>query len=96
MRILTVALLIVLLLAQGKLWFGKQGYLEYKELIVQYEQQVVMNEHLKQNNHILREDIRDLKEGQDAVEEMARNELGMIAPNETFYRIVPVEKKDHP
>jgi cell division protein FtsB len=28
----------------------------------------------------------------DAIEEKARNELGLIRPGETFYRILPAEK----
>jgi len=32
--------------------------------------------------------VKDLKEGQAAIEERARSELGMIKPGEKFYRVV--------
>ena len=32
--------------------------------------------------------IDDLNGGQEALDERARSELGMIKPNESFYRIV--------
>ena len=41
------------------------------------------------NNDQLFAEIDDLNGGQEAIEERARNELGMIKPGESFYRLVP-------
>ncbi|MEO6186323.1 MAG: septum formation initiator family protein, partial [Steroidobacteraceae bacterium] len=34
-------------------------------------------------------EVRNLKQGFEAVEERARSELGMIGSNETYYQVVP-------
>ena len=47
------------------------------------------NEKLKQRNKLLYADTDDLKSGVEAIEERARNELGMIKTGETFFRIIP-------
>ncbi|HAL22358.1 MAG TPA: cell division protein FtsB, partial [Stenotrophomonas sp.] len=39
-------------------------------------------------NDALAAEVKDLKEGQAAIEERARSELGMIKPGEKFYRVV--------
>jgi cell division protein FtsB len=51
--------------------------------------QVTQNANLTQRNSLLKADINDLKIGLEAVEERARNELGLIKQGETFYRILP-------
>lgn len=53
--------------------------------------QVAQNANLRQRNNLLKADIEDLQIGLDAVEERARNELGLIKQGETFYRILPSE-----
>ena len=37
----------------------------------------------------LQAEVEDLRERLDAVEERARNELGLIKPEEKFYQVVP-------
>ncbi|MDT1000423.1 septum formation initiator family protein, partial [Pseudomonas aeruginosa] len=53
------------------------------------------NEGLQQRNDALAAEVKDLKEGQSAIEERARSELGMIKPGEKFYRVV-VDAPVHP
>lgn len=87
----TLFLLLCLGMLQYRLWFGKNSipdYLRQQSDVVQQEQQ---NAKLRQRNNLLRADIQDLKIGLEAIEERARNELGLIKPGETFYRILPVE-----
>ncbi|HAM76916.1 MAG TPA: septum formation initiator subfamily, partial [Alcanivorax sp.] len=46
------------------------------------------NAELAERNRLLAADVRDLKEGTEAVEEIARKDLGMIRDGESFFLIV--------
>jgi cell division protein FtsB len=94
MKLFTGLLLIFLLLLQYRLWFGKNSVPDYMALLDEVDQQVQTNDKLRQRNKLLYADTNDLMSGTEAVEERARNELGMIKANETFFRIVPVKDKD--
>jgi len=89
MRVFTALLLILLVLLQYRLWFGKNSVPDYLSLQEDVIRQQVANEKLKQRNKLLYADTDDLKLGTEAIEERARNELGMIKENETFFRLIP-------
>ncbi len=92
MRIISVVLLIFLILLQHRLWFGKNSVTDYYSLINDVERQVDTNTKLTARNKILYADIADLKSGIQAIEESARNELGMIKNEETFFRLIPSDE----
>lgn len=89
MRVLTAVLIITLLLLQYRLWLGKNSVPDYYALTDEVARQEIENAKLLKRNKILYADIDDLKSGVEAIEERARNELGMVKENETFFRIVP-------
>jgi len=89
MRVFTVVLLIFLALLQYRLWFGKNSVPDYLSLKESVAHQLAANEKLVQRNKLLYADTDDLKLGLEAIEERARNELGMIKENETFFRLIP-------
>tara|TARA_B110000467_G_C18134105_1_gene375003 strand:- start:335 stop:658 length:324 start_codon:yes stop_codon:yes gene_type:complete len=89
MRAFTVVLLIILALLQYRLWFGKNSVPDYLALKDSLAHQQATNEKLTQRNKLLYADTDDLKLGHEAIEERARNELGMIKENETFFRLIP-------
>jgi len=89
MRAFTTLLLILLALLQYRLWFGKNSVPDYFALQEDVTRQQTANEKLKQRNKLLYADTDDLKLGSEAIEERARNELGMIKENETFFRLIP-------
>ncbi|WOH37345.1 cell division protein FtsB [Thalassotalea fonticola] len=91
MRLITAMLVLFLVLLQYRLWFGKNSVPDYLELKESVARQVDLNNKLKQRNKLIYADIDDLKNGLQAVEERARNELGMIKDGETFFRIIPTE-----
>jgi cell division protein FtsB len=88
LRIVLLLLLVLLAWLQYRLWFGSGGQREVQVLQNRVQQQARDNAGLQQRNDALAAEVDDLKSGEAAVEERARNELGMIRPGETFYRVV--------
>lgn len=91
MKWAVVVLFTLFCLLQYRLWFGKNSVPDYVSLKNEVALQVIQNANLRQRNNLLKADIQDLQIGLDAVEERARNELGLIKQGETFYRILPSE-----
>jgi cell division protein FtsB len=90
MRVLIAMFALALALLQLKLWVSDSGIRELWELEAQVEAQSAENAALAERNAVLEAEVRDLKEGLDAVEERARTELGMVKSDETFYQVTPV------
>lgn len=93
---LTLLLLALLSWLQYSLWLGKNGIHDYARVNKDIVTQRGNNTKLKARNDLLFAEIDDLNKGQEALEERARNELGMIKPGETFYRLVPDPHKRYP
>lgn len=87
-RLAALVLVALLVALQWRLYNGASGRGEVARLAEVVEQQRQENERLKLRNDALAAEVDDLKEGESAVEERARAELGMIRPGEVFYRIV--------
>lgn len=87
MRWLAVALVALIVLLQYPLWLGKGGWLRVWDVDRQLQQQKEGNKKLEVRNAGLDAEVRDLKQGYDAIEERARFELGMIKQDEVFVQI---------
>jgi cell division protein FtsB len=88
MRWFSAALIALLVLLQYPLWLGKGGWLRgVWQVSRQLAQQQESNRALEVRNAGLIAEVRDLKQGYDAIEERARFELGMIRENEVFVQI---------
>jgi len=88
MRTLAFALGALLLLIQYPLWLGKGGWVRAWDIDRQLASQKARNEALQARNEALDAEVRDLKQGLEAIEERARFELGMVRPDEVFFQIV--------
>jgi len=88
MRLLIGILLLLFVLLQYDLWVGEGSLASAWRLQQEIEQQQQENKGLKERNGALSAEVTDLKQGYDAIEERARNELGMIKEGETFVQIV--------
>jgi cell division protein FtsB len=73
---------------QLPLWLGKGGWLRVWELDQQVAVQRAHNAKLEARNATVAAEVRDLKQGLEAVEERARYELGLVRPDEVFFQIV--------
>jgi cell division protein FtsB len=87
MRLVTLALVALLVLVHAELWFGKGGVPRMLELRSKLAAQQAANDTARQRNQQLAAEVNDLKEGLEMVEEKARSELGMIKPDEIFVQI---------
>jgi cell division protein FtsB len=82
----------LVLALQYPLWIGKGSWTRVWDLDRQLAQQRDTNARLKARNDALDAEVRDLKEGSDALEERARMELGMVKRDEVFYQVVPARR----
>ena len=87
MRILAVVFALLILALQYPMWLGKGGWLKVRELDRQVQAQKEVNADLKARNAALDAEVRDLKQGVEAVEERARSDLGMIRQDEVFFQL---------
>ncbi|MBT6044196.1 MAG: cell division protein FtsB [Gammaproteobacteria bacterium] len=93
MRILQALLVMIILGLQIRLWTGPGSLAEISRLNESITLQENENSGLQSRNSELLHEVDELKTGTDAIEEMARQELGLIKDGETFYMIVDSEKK---
>ena len=93
MRILASFLFALLIFLQLQLWFGSHGMFQLWSLQNNIDQEKSTNDHLTQRNEQLHAQVRELKKGEEALEERARNQLGFIKDGETFYRVISSKKE---
>jgi cell division protein FtsB len=89
MKILGAALAALIVLIQYPLWLGKGGWLRAWDMDRQVEVQKSKNRQLETRNATLAAEVKDLKTGTEAIEERARQELGMVRPDEVFFQFAP-------
>lgn len=83
-----VFLLYILLFSQYKLWFSDEGIITYWSLERNVAAQRNANANNMEINSSLYAEVSNLKQGSSAIEERARNDLGLIKNNERYYQIV--------
>lgn len=87
MRWLIVVLVVLLLGLQARLWVGEGSLAHKSELDRKLREQQLENERLQKRNEILARDVESLKTNLDAIEEKARQNLGLIKQDEVFYLV---------
>lgn len=92
MRWLTLFLALLIAALQYPLWLGKGSWLRVWEVDQKIAAQKEINQGLKARNASLEAEVRDLKQGYEAIEERARSELGMIKQDEVFFQVLENER----
>jgi cell division protein FtsB len=87
-RWLVVLLLVLLVWLQYRLWVGQGSLAEVHVLEKEIAGQQREIERLRVRIRILEAEVQDLRVGQDALEERARSELGMIKQGEIFLQVI--------
>ncbi|MBZ4202644.1 MAG: cell division protein FtsB [Methylovulum sp.] len=88
MKLLIVIILLLIAHLQFRLWAGSDSFAQIeiaKQQLADLQKQVDLK---KQRNDTLYAEVENLRKGQEAIEERARNELGMIKENETFFQVI--------
>jgi cell division protein FtsB len=95
-RYLIAFLVTIILLLQYRLWFGDGNVLEFRRLNERIEELRREGAKRRERNAALEAEVMDLKQGLDAVEERARQDLGMIREGEVFVQVIDPHHEEAP
>ena len=86
-RLLIPVLIVLFVVLQYKLWVGEGSLAEVATLERDIEAQQQTIEEMKKHNLAMQAEIDSFKRDQEAVEERARSDLGMIREGEIYFQI---------
>lgn len=86
MKLLAAVLATLIFAIQYPLWLGKGGWLRVWDVDRQLAAQRAKNAQLEGRNGVLAAEVKDLKQGLEAIEERARYELGLVRHDEVFFQ----------
>lgn len=72
---------------------GERGLVERMKVRRQYREAAASLDKLRQENALLREDVRRLNEDPSAIEALARKDLGLVRPGELLFIIKDVHPR---
>ncbi len=87
-KILIAVLILLIAQLQYRLWLGDGGRKQVQTYQQQLDSLSTQVKEKKERNQALYAEVLDLRKGQEAIEERARYELGMIREDETFFQII--------
>lgn len=88
-RVVPALLIVLLIIVQAQLWIGRGSLPSVSEMQRRLSEQAALNAKAEADNARLSAEVKDLREGLEMVEEKAREELGMVKPNEIFVQVTP-------
>jgi cell division protein FtsB len=87
-QVVLAVLVLALLGLQVRLWLSEGSLRHVSTLKHTVAQKQSENKLLFERNRLMSADVDDLKSGLDAVEEIARRDLGMVRAGETFFLMI--------
>jgi cell division protein FtsB len=87
-KVLWFVLLLIIFGLQYRLWVGEGSVAQVYAIKQEIIQQKAVNSRQQQRNDKLYAEVAELKKAQGAIEESARNQLGMVYPEEQFFWLV--------
>ncbi|WP_341910491.1 septum formation initiator family protein [Polaromonas sp. YR568] len=88
-RVVPALLIALLVIVHAQLWIGRGSLPSVNAMQRKLSEQTASNAQAQADNERLAAEVKDLREGLEMVEEKARQELGMVKPNEIFVQIAP-------
>lgn len=88
MRLVSTLLAALLLLTLGVALFGRGGHRDVAQLRAEIDAESRHLAELRRRNDALRAEVDDLRAGGEAIEGIARRELGMVREGETFMQVL--------
>ncbi len=86
-RFIPILLITLLVILHAQIWFGRGSVAQVanmRQALVELERS---NHAAQLRNDQVANEVRDLQEGLGMIEELARQDLGMVKPNEIFVQI---------
>ena len=91
---LVLVLSVLLILVQVNIWTGDYSYSNLKDLKEELNDKKQLTIELEESNLLLKEEKNQLRSERNAIEGLARSELGLIKPGETFYKFQTKQSKN--
>ena len=89
-----LTLLGLLMLLQYRLWFGEGGINERQSLEAQVANDSAENQRLTQRNEALADRVIELQNGQEMLEAVAREDLGLVREGEEFILFIDEKSEE--
>lgn len=81
-----IILTALILMFAWLIFFSEKGLMAMELSAAKKQEIVLQNQILKQQNIILSREIERLRSDPDYIEDVARQDLGMVAPNEIIFK----------
>ena len=82
------------MLLQYRLWFGEGGINERQSLEAQVANDSAENQRLTQRNEALADRVIELQNGQEMLEAVAREDLGLVREGEEFILFIDEKSEE--